>query len=176
MPKSSFTASLKTFRRRMIQISWQPQMLVLRGSLIELVDAFLLEAGDEFLEDDEVDTSVKPGNSPHNPLNMSGDVRTIATPMRVQPTQESVVMIAPGAEPVEARPSLVKLPEGTAPHVQMSQIDPDNQQIPGAPVMNVLPPGVTGAMAPTTGEVRMVIPGADPIRAMDDLSLTQPVT
>lgn len=165
---TSFTTEIRRVRKRVSTLPLPPQVAPLRGAMLELIDAMLLEADDEFFE--QPDTNILPQGMPN----------FIATPTasQISQTMEPVVMVPAGKAPIAERPSIVAMPPGSRPHVEMNQvIDPNNMINPApiAPTMIIGPGGSTGNMLPTTGEVRMVKPGADPIDAMLNPQLTEPV-
>jgi hypothetical protein len=167
---NSFVGRVKVIRNRMKTLPISGAGTMLRDVMVDLIDALLLEAGDEFKEEFNGGyVGPLPGSSQHTPLDMSPNVRHMAgAPAIISPTMAPVVMVPAGGEPVHERPQIVRQPEGTPPHVELIQ--------PGsvprgaffsapAPVhvnadIQHLPPGVApaigGAPLPATGSVELL--------------------
>lgn len=148
---TSFTGRLKAIRNRAKSLPISGAGTMLRDSMVDLIDAMLLESGDEFKEEFAGGyVGPLPGSSQHTPLDMSPNVRHMAgAPAIISPTMAPVVMVPAGAEPVHERPQIVRQPDGTPPHVQL--INPDIQHVPAGVV-----PKIGGSPPPATGSVELL--------------------
>ena len=173
MVPNSFVGRLKHVRSRfsMLPISGSGAEL-LRGMILEFIDVLILEAGEEYQEqfvapngqltnaqnpqglDPRNYTGPVPGSSQFNPMHTPDGVRmTQGSVQRIQPTQEPVVMIPAGGQPVAERPSIIAQPPGTAPHVQLSQVGN-----PTGPGIQHLPPGFPAVISETPTDVQHLPP------------------
>ena len=175
---NSFTSHVKRIRFRVSSLPCQTaDGRLIRGMMLELCDAILLNAGDEFKEDFVAMSQPNygggpiPGSSPANPIHSHDGVRMINSPVQqVGDTQAPVVMIPSGQEPVHQRPEIIKRPEGTPPDVLLTQTEVPPVQTIAAPnggavellptALPIIPPGGGTAVGEsTTGVTKMVGPG-----------------
>lgn len=120
---TSFAGRLKVIRNRAKSLPISGAGTMLRDCMVDFMDAILLEAGDEFKEEFAGGYSGPlPGSSQYTPLDMSPNVRHMpGSPAIIQPTSAPVIMVPPGGEPVHERPQIIRQPDGTPPHVQLTQ-------------------------------------------------------
>jgi len=170
---NSFVGRVKVIRNRMKTLPISGAGTMLRDVMVDLIDALLLEAGDEFKEEFNGGyVGPLPGSSQHTPLDMSPNVRHMAgSPAIISPTMAPVVMVPAGAEPIHERPQIVRQPEGTPPHVELIQpgsvprgsflnrqaapatmhVNPDIQHLPPG-----MAPAIGGVPQPATGSVELL--------------------
>jgi hypothetical protein len=169
-PKS-YNGQLKNLRRKVAALPCgHHESLWLRGICIELVDILLLNAGDNEIQEElaaQNEASIK---------KVPDNVVMTSSTMVVDPRMAPVVMLEPGDGGPAMNPQIVRKP---TPDVVLTDADEDTKAaVELGGLLNTLGAapieGPATFTAPNGGRVKMVKPGEDPVKAMEEIDSESP--